>query len=141
MSTDSRTTPMPSPDPMGDAVGRLIGGVLMIGVALIALPLVIPFLANAMVSDIVATRTRFWIVVKWHRLASTIGVFFVVVLVTSEIVLLAGWVQVGHAETFFVGTWAPQLLPTFGGWALLNLLSGVLLLPVMWSHRRRRIAD
>lgn len=141
MSTDSRTTPMPSPDPMGDAVGRLIGGVLMIGVALIALPLVIPFLANAMVSDIVATRTRFWIVVKWHWLANTVGVFLVVLLVTLEIVLLAGWVQVGHAETFFAGTWAPQLLPTFGGWAILNLLSGVLLLPVMWSHRRRRIAD
>ena len=72
--TDERTTPMPSPDPMGDAVGKLIGGLLMIGLALIALPLVIPFAANAMVSDIVATRTRFWIVWRWHWLANTVGI-------------------------------------------------------------------
>ena len=68
---------MPSPDPMGDAVGKLIGGLLMVGLALIALPLVIPFAANAMVSDIVATRTRFWIVWRWHWLANTIGILIV----------------------------------------------------------------
>lgn len=141
MSPDSRMTPVPSADPMGDAVGRLIGGVLMIGLALIALPLMIPLLVNALVSDIVATRTRFWIVLKWHWLANTIGILLVTLLVSVEIFLLAGWIRTGHAGTFFAGDWAPQLLPTFGGWAILNLLSGILLLPVVWSHRRRRIAD
>lgn len=132
---------MPSPDPMGDAVGKLIGGLLMIGLALLALPLVIPFAANAMVSDIVATRTRFWIVWKWHWLANTIGILIVVALVTLEAVLLVAWVRVGNAELFFAGDWAAQLLPTFGLWALINLLSGVLLVPVVWSLRRRRVAE
>jgi hypothetical protein len=141
MSTDSRTTPVPSADPMGDTVGRLIGAVLITGLALIALPLMIPLLVNAMVSDIVATRTRFWIVLKWHWLANTIGILLVTLLVAAEIFLLSGWIRTGHAGTFFAGAWAPQLLPAFGGWAILNLSSGILLLPVVWSHRRRRIAD
>lgn len=126
---------------MGDAVGKLIGGLLMIGLALIALPLVLPFAANVMVSDIVATRTRFWIVWRWHSLANTIGILIVVALITVEAILLAGWVRAGDAELFFAGDWAAQLLPTFGVLAFINLLSGALLVPVVWSLRRRRIAE
>ena len=141
MSADSRTTPMPSADPMGDAIARLIGVALMLVLALVALPLVIPFLANVMVSDIVATRTRFWIVMKWHWLANTIGILIVTVLVAAEVSILAGWVQSGHAKLFFADHWPTQLLPTFGPWAIVNLLSGLLLVPIVWSYRRRRIAE
>jgi hypothetical protein len=141
MSTDSRTTPLPSADPTGDAIARHIGGALMLLLALVALPLVIPFLTNAMVSDIIATRTRFWIVIKWHWLANTIGILIVTVLVAAEVSILAGWVQSGHAKLFFAGHWPTQLLPTFGPWAIVNLLSGLLLVPIVWSHRRRHIAE
>jgi len=141
VSVDAGTTPMPSADPMGDALGRAIGGLLMMGVALVALPLVIPLAANAMVSDIVATRTRFWIVWKWQWVANTIGILVVTSLLTVEAVLVTGWVRRGDAALFFAGDWPAQVHPTFGGWALINLVSGVLLLPAVWSLRRRRIAE
>jgi len=141
VSIDSGTTPMPSADPMGDALGKLIGGLLMIGLALVALPLVIPFAATVMVSDIVATRTRFWIVWSWHWAVNTIGILIVTSLLTVEAVLVTSWVRSGGADEFFAGDWAAQVLPTFGGWAVINLVSGVLLLPVVWSLRRRRIAE
>ncbi|WP_285037885.1 hypothetical protein [Plantibacter sp. ME-Dv--P-095] len=62
------------------------------------------------------------------------------VLVTVEGLLLWQWIASGQARTFFAADdWAAQLLPTFGGWALANLLSGVLLVPVAMSRHRRRI--
>lgn len=139
--SDKRTTPMPSSDPMGDALSRLLGAVLVVALALIALPLLLPLLVNSLVPDMVATKTRFWKVYRWQWIANTIGILLVAGLVTVEAVLLAQWVQSGDARQFIDGDWAGQLLPTFGGWAVLNLLSGVLLLPALWSHRRRQIAE
>ncbi len=139
--TDKRTTPMPSSDPMGDALSRLLGAVLVVLVALSVAPLLIPLAANRLVPDIIATKTRFWMVHRWHWIANLIGILLVAALITVEVVLLTGWVQSGRAREFADGDWAGQLLPTFGGWPVLNLLSGVLLLPVVWSHRRRTIAE
>ncbi len=139
--TDKRTTPMPSSDPMGDALSRLLGAVLVVLVALSVAPLLIPLAANRLVPDIIATKTRFWMVHRWHWIANVIGILLVAALITVEVVLLTGWVQSGRAREFADGDWAGQLLPTFGGWLVLNLLSGVLLLPVVWSHRRCTIAE
>jgi len=139
--TDKRTTPMPSTDPLSDALSRLIGLTLAIAAALVALPLLVPFVANALLGDMVATKTRFWMVWRFQWILNTLGAIAVATLVTAEMVLLSGWVTSGQARTFFDGDWAPQLLPTFGPWAAVNLLSGVLLLPLMWSHRRRQIAE
>lgn len=141
MSDAKRSTPMPSSDPLGDAVARLFAAALMIGVALVALPLLVPFVANAVVPDMVATKARFWMVWRWQWLANTIGVLLVLALVTGEVILLTGWVSSGDAKTFVDGPWQEGLLPVFGPWAILNLLAGVLLLPVMWSRRRRQIAE
>lgn len=139
--TDKRTTPMPSSDPMGDALSRLLGAVLVVLVALSAAPLLIPLATNRLVPDMIATKTRFWMVHRWHWIANVVGILVVAALITVEVVLLTGWVQSGKAREFADGDWAGQLLPTFGGWLILNLLSGVLLLPVVWSHRRRTIAE
>lgn len=139
--SDKRTTPMPSSDPMGDALSRLLGAVLVVALALLALPLLLPLLVNALVPDMVATKTRFWKVYRWQWIANTIGILLVAGLVTIEAVLLTQWVQSGDARQFIDGDWVGQLLPTFGGWAVLNLMSGVLLLPALWSHRRRQIAE
>jgi len=139
--TDKRTTPMPSSDPMGDALSRLLGAVLVVLVALSAAPLLIPLAANRLVPDMIATKTRFWMVHRWHWVANVVGILLVAALITVEVVLLTGWVQSGRAREFADGDWAGQLPPTFGGWLILNLLSGVLLLPVVWSHRRRTIAE
>lgn len=132
---------MPSSDPMGDALSRLLGGVLVLGLALCALPLLVPFAANAAVPDMVATKTRFWMVWRWQWLANALGILVVVALTLFETALLVQWVRSGQARAFFEGDWAGRVLPTFGGWAAVNLLSGVLLLPAVWSYRRRKIAD
>ena len=132
---------MPSSDPMGDALSRLLGAVLVVVVALSAAPLLIPLAANRLVPDMIATKTRFWMVLRWHWVVNALGIVLVAALIAVEVVLLTGWVQSGEAREFADGDWAGQLLPTFGGWLVLNLLSGVLLLPVVWSHRRRTIAE
>ncbi len=139
--TDKRTAPMPSSDPMGDALSRLLGAVLVVLVALSAAPLLIPLAAHRLVPDMIATKTRFWMVHRWHWAANAIGILLVASLIIVEVALLTGWVQSGQAREFAHGDWAGQLLPTFGGWLVLNLLSGVLLLPVVWSHRRRTLAE
>ncbi len=141
MSVDKRTVPMPSSDPMGDALARLFAGIFMVGIALVALPLLVPFVVSAAVPDTIATKARFWMVWRWQWLANLVGILAVTALITVEATLIGGWVQSGAAATFFAGDWTTQLLPTFGPWAALNLLSGVLLLPVVWSQRRRKIAE
>lgn len=139
--SDKRTTPMPSTDPLGDALFRLLGTVAASAVALVALPLLVPFLANAAVPDTVATKARFWMVHRWHWAVNLTGIALVIALVALEVVVLSGWVSSGETAAFLAGDWAAQLLPTFGPWAVLNVVSGVLLLPVMWSLKRRRIAE
>lgn len=139
--TDKRAGSMPSVDPVSDAVSSLLAGALGVVVALIALPLMIPVVVNAIVPDVVATKTRFWRVWRMHWLVNGLGIMLVVALVLFEAVKLADWFQSGQARTFAQGDWAGGLLPTFGGWAVLNLLAGVLLLPAVWSHRRRTIAE
>jgi hypothetical protein len=139
--SDKRTMPMPSNDPLGDTLSRLLGAVLVVAVSLLALPLLLPFLANALVPDMVATKTRFWAVWRWQWLANTLGIVLVIAFTVTEAILLADWISSDRARIFLDGDWAGQLVPTFGGWAVLNLLSGVLLLPAVWSHRRRKIAE
>ncbi|MGV8970709.1 MAG: hypothetical protein ACOH10_00175 [Rhodoglobus sp.] len=141
MSNNEHSASASVSDPLGDALSRLIGGLLMVAVGLVALPLLVPFAANAMVSDMIATKTRFWMVWRWQWLANTLGVLIVTTLITVEVWVLAGWVQSGGAAVFFAGDWLAQLLPTFGPWAAINLVSGVLLLPAAWSKRRRKIAE
>ena len=136
MSNDRSIAEQPSADPTGDVIDRALGGVLVMVLVVVALPLVIPALVNLMVSDIIATRTKFWLVWKWQWLANLIGITTVVALVGIEATILAGWIQSGAAKLFFAGAWPEQLLPVFGPWAVVNLLSGVLLIPVLWSVRR-----
>ncbi|MBX3100756.1 MAG: hypothetical protein KF761_14410 [Salinibacterium sp.] len=141
MSVDQRTVAMPSADPMGDALSRLLGAVLLLIVALSIAPLIIPIAANRLVPDIVATKTGFWMVHRLQWVANTIGILLVVALLAIETVLVTGWVQSGQAAAFVDGDWVGQFLPTFGGWLLTNFLSGILLLPTLWSHKRRTIAE
>lgn len=139
--SNERTVAMPAADPMGDALSRLLGAVLVLAIALSIAPLLIPVAANRLVPDIVATKTRFWMVHRWQWVLNVVGSLLVAGLVAVEVVLLAEWFRIGDAELFFDGDWVGNLLPTFGGWILANFLSGVLLLPVVWSHKRRTIAE
>jgi hypothetical protein len=139
--TDKRATAMPSSDPTSDALSALLGLLLITAIALVALPLLIPVAANRLVPDMVATKTQFWIVHRWQWIANTVGILIVGGLITVEVILITAWVESGDAAAFADGNWVGELVPAFGGWAVLNLLSGGLLLPAAWSLRRRAIAD
>lgn len=139
--TDKRATAMASSDPTSDALSALLGLLLITAIALVALPLLIPIATNRLVPDMVATKTQFWMVHRWQWIANTVGILIVGGLISLEVILITGWVKSGDAAAFAQGDWVGDLVPAFGGWAVLNLLSGALLLPATWSLRRRAIAE
>ena len=129
-------------DAFGDTLARILGAALAATLVLLAMPLVIPALARRLTGEAVATRTRFWVVWKWHWLANTLGILLVAALLTVEIVLVTGWVQSGAAAVFFArDDWGAQLVWVLLPWAVANLFSGILLLPTVWSMQRRRFAN
>lgn len=141
MSVDERTAQSTTADPTSDVLVRLIGMVFAIMAALIALPLLVPFAARRLIPDVVATKTKFWMIWKWQWLANTIGIVAVAVLITVEGFLIVGWVNSGDARAIVDGDRWSEAAMSFLPWAVVNFLAGALLLPVVWSWKRRRIAE
>ncbi|WP_156109778.1 hypothetical protein [Cryobacterium sp. MLB-32] len=133
---------LPHSDLASDTVARLFGAAFTVAAVLVALPLVVPVVVSRLAGDVVATKTRFWVVWRWHWVLNTAGILLVAMLVAFEMLLLVNWVQSGAAAEFVAGErWWLQLWPAAGPWAVTNLLAGVLLLPVAWSLKRRKIAE
>ena len=133
--------------PPNDATSDIFENVLkflgIILVILVALPLVLPALVLAFMGGIVATKTFYWITIKWWAAAVTIGVLLVVGLYAVEAGVLAQWIRDGQAAVFFArpkGEWFADLWPTFWPYVIGNLAAGVLLVPAALSLRRRRTA-
>jgi len=130
------------PDLLSDVLARVIGTVFAAALLLVVLPLVIPVAATKMAGDVLATKTRYWMVWHWHWTINTIGILAVGGLLTAEVLLLVSWIQAGDAGRFFAAeSWWLAVWPLFGPWAIANLLAGSLLLPVALSIHRRRIAE
>jgi hypothetical protein len=130
-----------SSDPLGDGIARILGAAIALLVVLIALPLVIPLIVRRIAGDSVATKTRFWVVWKRQWITNTLGILLVVALLTTEVVLITGWIRSGDARLLVDSDhWAALLVPTLLPWGLANLMSGALLLPALWSLQRRRVA-
>lgn len=129
-------------DPASDLLGRLIGTAVRGCILLLALPLVIPALASRLFGNFAATKTRFWVVWKWHWLANTAGVLVVLILLTIEAGLIAHWIRTGQANTLLSHPhWKRLTLDAIIPWLIVNFLSGAFLLPIAWSLRRRRTAE
>lgn len=129
-------------DATSDMIARLLGAAFAVAVVLVALPLVVPVLVSRVAGDVIATKTRFWVVWRWQWVVNTVGILLVTALITWEVFLLAGWIRSGGATMFFDGAeWWGQLWPAFGPWAIANFFAGLLLLPTAWSLRRRKIAE
>ncbi|MEO8095887.1 MAG: hypothetical protein ABI632_13285 [Pseudolysinimonas sp.] len=128
-------------DPTGELVEKLLVGLLVLLVVVVALPLVIPFFAVAIAGEWVAVKARFWVVPRFEWLAIAAGAIAVAGLLTVEGVQLAGWISRGEATAFLnAESWGAQLWPRFGPWAIANLAAGVLLLPAAWAWSRWRLA-
>jgi hypothetical protein len=131
-----------SGDAFADTTARLLAAVLAAALVLIALPLLIPLAVRRIAGEGVATRTRFWIVWKWQWAVNTAGILLVAGLLSVEVVLATGWIRSGDAGRFLDSdNWGAQLLPALLPWVVANLLSGILLLPALWSIQRRRFAS
>jgi hypothetical protein len=128
-------------DPTGDALARIIKVVVIAAAVLIVLPLVIPIVASRIGGDTVATKTKFWITSRRHGLINAVGIALVVLIVVVEALLLWRWIARGDATVFVRQSGWEGLISTFGPWAILNFFAGLLLLPVAWSIKRRRIAE
>jgi hypothetical protein len=136
--------PQPNPastDLLTDVLEMVIAGAGMVLVFLVALPMLIPLVAYRVAGEQVATRTWFWVVWRWHWLANLAGVLVVVSLIGIEALLLAGWIGGGGAGRVVEGSgWVGDVAGLLLPWLVANLVGGVLLLPVAWSIKRRRIA-
>ena len=129
-------------DPVSEGLARLIKiGVIVAG-AIVLSPLLIPFVVSRVGGDAVATKTGFWVVRRRQRTAMWVGVAIVVALAIVEGLLLWHWIASGGAATLRAQPgWKSELLVIFGPWIVVNLASGVLLLPAARSLKRRRIAE
>ena len=129
-------------DPTSDLLGRIIGAVVRACILLLALPLVIPVVAGRLLGNFAATKTRFWVVWKWHWLANVVGLLVVLLLLTVEAGLISHWVHAGQANTLLSHPhWKRLALDALIPWLIVNLFSGAFLLPITWSWRRRRTAE
>ena len=135
------TASSPRTDASPDAAEHVVVGLIIAIGVLIALPLFVPIVVSRIAGDVVATKTRFWIVWRWQWLLNTVCVVIVVLLVALEAALVYQWITTGAANELMTGPhWWSRLFGLLGPWLLANFFAGVLLLPLAWSIRRRRIA-
>jgi hypothetical protein len=124
-----------SDDAISTLVEKTVWAAVIAILVLIALPLVVPFVATKVAGEQIATRARFWVTACWQRYAAALGVAVVVLLVAVEVALLVSSIRAGQLPL------TPHLVVLLLPWAVANLASGVLLLPVAWLIHRRRIAE
>lgn len=139
MSSQSEPVPVES-DALSDAIGAILTIAAVTVAGLVALPLVAPMVFGR-AAELLATKSRFWTVPRRQWIANLAGALLVAVLLAYETTWLIQWIAGGDAAVF-VGQseWWSRLWPTFGPWLILNLHTGLLLLPLAWSIRRRQIA-
>lgn len=130
-----------------DGLTMLVEGALKLLVlalvVAVALPLLVPLLVVLLVSPFFETRARYWVVPRWWPAVVAVGAAAVVALLAVEVLALVEWGQSGQAGEFFTGgitVWGPTVLPPVWPWLVANLAAGVLLVPAVWSWRRRTVA-
>jgi len=129
-------------DPVSEGLARLIKIMVLVAGAIVLSPLLIPFVASRVGGDAVATKTSFWVIRRRQGTAVWVGIAIVVALAIVEGLLLWHWLASGGAVTLRAQPgWKSELLVLFGPWIVVNLASGLLLLPAARSLKRRRIAE
>ena len=140
--SQTNVQPKPATDTTTEFVTSVLQVVLALVLALLLLPLVVPLLVAGIAGNRVAKRHWFWVTYRWHLVANVVAVAIIAAVLTAEAVAVAGWIASGDARVFVQADgWPLALLSSWWPYLLLNLLLGLLLLPVAWSWRRRRIAE
>lgn len=140
MSNQQQVQQGGSDDATSVLVEKLVIAVLIVALVAVCAPFVIPFVVARVTGTVIATKTWFWVTWRWQWIVNTIGVLLVAGLLGFELAWLAQWIGSGDAAAFFkTPDWKAQALGMWP-WLLGNFLAGILLLPVTWSIRRRRVA-
>ena len=105
-------------------------------------PLVVPYVVVRVTGTVVATKMWFWTTWRWQRVINTLGIVLVAGLIAFEVVLVVQWAASGEAAALpHTPGWQLAALQAVWPWVVANLLAGILLLPVAWSIRRRKVAQ
>ena len=140
--TNVQAPPQPPTDTTTEVAFAVVRLVVTVVLVLALLPLAVPVVVAAVAGNRVAKRHWFWVTYKWHLAVNVVAVAIVAAVVAVEVSALARWVSSGEARAFVqVDGWPTLLLASWWPILLVNLLLGILLLPVAWSWRRRRIAE
>lgn len=118
---------------------KVVAGIL---VFLVVLPLAVPVAVSAIAGNRVAKRHAFWMTHRWHIWVNIAAVVIVAVVLAIEVAMITQWIAAGDAAALVQQPgWGAELAAGLWPWLLLNFLLGVLLLPLAWTIRRRRIAE
>ena len=120
--------------------------VVKVGLWIVALmvcaPLVIPFIVRATTAMWAPTKRWYWVTYKWWWVVVTAGIVLLVALLAVEVLLVVQWAQNGGYAALTAAD--DRIAIAWGAiwpWLIVNTAAGVLLVPAVWSHRRRRIAE
>lgn len=142
MSNQTQQQPAGQSDAASDFLTGVVGVVLGLVAVLIVLPLAIPWLVAGIAGYALAKRHAFWITYRWQWVVNTIGVLIVAAVLAYETVKIVDWVASGTARALLdTDQWWGTVWAAVWPWLIVNFLLGVLLLPITWSIRRRRIAE
>lgn len=142
MSNQQQTPPRSSGGVMENFVEvllKILGGIVLVG---IFLPIAIPLLVSGFFSHRIAKRQVFWVTPRWHVPLNIVATTATVLVLAWEVWQIVEWIASGKAAAV-VGTdgWIGELAAAAVPWLVLNFVLGVVLVPIMWSIRRRRIAE
>lgn len=140
--TNVQAPAQPAMDTSTEFAFTIVRLVVTVVLVLVLLPLAVPLIVAAVAGNRVAKRHWFWVTYRWHLVANVLTVAIVAAVLAYEVSALVDWVASGAARAFVeADDWPLALLASWWPILLVNLLVGVLLLPVAWSWRRRRIAE
>lgn len=131
-----------SSDPVDGCLTAVAQLVFWIAVALLCAPLIVPFIVRGVTAMWAPTKRWYWTTYRWWWIAVTGGIVAVVALLGVEAWLVFQWADAGgyavlaQREDRFAAAWA-AVWP----WLIVNTASGVLLIPAVWSARRRKVAE
>jgi len=132
----------------GDPIGELVKqGALVLVIAvgavlsLFVIPVAVPALIVRSIGPHLAARASFWAVRRTRWIWDVIGPVIVVGVIVYEIRTLGEFVRAGGWDALMAADepWRAAL-ETFGPWAVLNIVAGLTLLPLVITLYRRRLA-
>lgn len=143
-NADKQVEPPTKSDPIGELVKQVAIAVAIAVAAVLSLfvvPVLVPALIIRSIGPHLASRAAFWAVRRTRWLWDVLGPVIVVGVILYEIRALGEFVHSGGWDALMAAE-NPWLVAveTFWPWAVLNIVAGLTLLPLVITLYRRRLA-